>query len=1162
MFTNLHVHTTYSLLDGLPKIKDLIDYAKELGQTSVAITDHGNMYGTIEFYEVAKKAGIKPIIGEEFYVTNDYKSRKQNDPRYHLIILAKNLEGYKNLIKLTSIANVDGFYYKPRIDFELLKQYHNGLICSTACMQGQIPQLILNKNEEELDFVINSYIDLFGKDNFFFELQNLPTSSEQKIINEKLKELSKKYGVKCIATSDSHYLRPEDAEIQDILVCIQTKQLLSETNRLSMKEFDLSFKSEQYMLEAFKDYQEAVYNTQIIADSCNLELEMGVPKLPHYPLPEGITAEQEMRRLAKKYCPKKYGKEFDELEDEYKNRFEYEMSVIKKMGYEYYFLIVQDYINWAKDNGIIVGPGRGSGAGSIVSYLLNITDLDPIKYNLLFERFLNPDRISMPDIDTDFSDTRRDEVIKHAEDKYGKDHVARIITFGTMASRASVKDVGRVLGVPYTFCDKLAKTIPQGSDIEEALNNSPEFKELYDKNPDAKKIVDIAKKIEGGMRNSSVHACGVLITKDLLDETTPVQLDEKTNTLISQYSGHPAEDLGLLKMDFLGLKNLTILETAAKIVEKIHGIKIDVNNLKPPDGDINDPDCNFTKEEKKAFKLFQNGDTTGVFQLESSGMRKYLKELKPTSFEDIIAMVALYRPGPMQFIPQYIARKHKEEEITYCSPLMENALKNTYGITIYQEQVMQLSKDLADFTGGEADGLRKAIGKKIASLMAEYKTRFIEGAQKKGIKKNTCEKIWKEWEKFAEYCFNRSHAACYAAIAYETAYIKANYPECFMAALLISDSDDIDRIAIEIKDAKKSGIQILPPDINESFKDFTVVKQDNKYNIRFGLAAIKNVGENIVEEIIKERKENGTYKDIEDFLQRIQTKDLNKKSLESLIKAGAFDSLNDRNTLLTNLETLLNYNKNIKQEMNTKQTSFFSMMASSSEKNVKILSKLHLEQATEVDKRTKLLWEKELLGLYISDHPMEEFEKELNGNLTDMSSIKEGMVKQALIAGVITNIKKITTKNNDIMAFVTIEDRFGQSIEIIVFPNLYKQSSSFLLKDVPIITYGQLSDKDGEPKLLSSIIYELKTENAKETINEIKKDIQKPIVHKEQKILNIKIPENTSKEKIKTLKTLLENNKGKDFKVCFVVKDKKLDTQFCIDLNKDLANNIKEIFNN
>ena len=1190
MFTNLHVHTTYSLLDGLSKVKDLIKFTKEIGQTSIAITDHGNMYGTIEFYQAAKKQGIKPILGEEFYVSANHLEKKPNDVRYHLILLAKNLEGYKNLIKLTSIANVDGFYYKPRIDFEVLKKYSKGLICSTACIQGEFPRTILSKDEKKLDKLIGEYTDLFGKENFFFEMQNLPAEKDQAIVNARLIELSKKHDIKCIATCDSHYLRKDDNEIQDILVCIQTKRLVTDTNRLSMREFDLSLKSEEEMLklDAFKDFNEAVYNTQIIADSCNVELEMGVSKLPHYPLPEGITAEEEIRSLAKKYCPKKYGKEYDELDQSYKDRFDYELSVVKKMGYEYYFLIVQDYINWSKDNGILVGQGRGSAAGSIIAYLLNITDLDPIKYNLLFERFLNPDRISMPDVDTDFSDSRRDEVIKHAEEKYGKDHVSHIITFGTMASRASVKDVGRVLGVPYAFCDQLAKSIPQGEDIDEAMKSAPDFKELYDKNPDAKRIVDIAKKIEGGARNASVHACGILITKDPLDETTPVQLDEKTNTLVSQYSGHPAEDLGLLKMDFLGLKNLTILENATKIVEKIHGIKLNIDDIKPPDGYMNDENSNFTNKEICTFKLFQAADTTGVFQLESSGMKKYLKELKPTGFEDIIAMVALYRPGPMQFIPTYIARKNGKEKIVYDTPLMERALKNTYGITVYQEQVMQLSKDLADFTGGESDGLRKAIGKKIAALMAQYKDRFIEGGQKKGITKEITEKIWKEWEKFAEYCFNRSHAACYAAIAYQTAYIKANYPECFMAALLMSDSDDIDRIAIEIKDVKNTGIKVLPPDINESFKDFAVIKKEKKksekYDIRFGLSAIKNVGENIVMEIIKERKANGQYKSVEDFLQRIQTKDLNKKSLESLIKAGGFDSLCDRNILLTNLETLLNYNKSIKEEKNTKQVNIFAAMTKEGEKS---LPNLVLQNAEEIDKKTKLLWEKELLGLYISDHPMEEFDKELENNVASLLDIREGKFKQALVAGVITTIKKISTKKNEMMAFVNIEDKYGQSLEVIIFPNLYKTCSGFIDKDRAIVAYGMTSDKDGEPKLLADLISELKLENAKDIIQKMKTDAvesrrkndnrqkfinkNKPQItqkietidaasqKEEQKILNIKIKDTVSEEKIKELKKILNEHKGTEYKVCFLINDKKLETKFCVNLDKDITEKIKQI---
>ncbi len=1219
MFTNLHVHTTYSLLDGLTKIKELVSYTKELGMTSVAITDHGNMYGTIEFYQVCKKNGIKPILGEEFYITSNRHLKNVGDQRYHLILLAKNLNGYKNLIKLTSIANSEGYYYKPRIDFELLKENSDGLICMTACVQGEIPQAIKNKDFKKAEQLIEQYIEVFGKENFFFEIQYLPKVDGLDLINEKLLEYSKKYEIKCVGTCDSHYLKKEDAETQDILLCIQTKRQLNDKGRMSMLDFDVHFKSEAEMLEIpiYRDHPELISNTQIIAEACNIELEMGVTKLPYYPLPEGITPEQEIINIATNKCKNKYGCEFKDLPENIKQRFDYELSVIKKMGYESYFLIVQDFINWGKDNGVVIGPGRGSGAGSIIAYLLNITDLEPIKYGLLFERFLNPDRISMPDIDTDFADSGRDKVIKYVCEKYGYDHVAQIATFGTMASRAAVKDVGRVMGYSFGFMDTLSKAIPQGSSIKESFDESPEFKEMYEINPDVKRIVDQAKKLEGGARNSSVHACGILITKDPLNETAPTQKDEASDFLISQYSLHPVEDLGLLKMDFLGLKNLTILENAIKLVDKVHGIKIDLNNLKAPDGYSTDTNCKFTKEQLKTFKLFQAGDTTGVFQLESSGMKKYLKELKPSGFEDIIAMVALYRPGPMQFIPSFIARKHGTEKVVYDHALSEKALKNTYGITVYQEQVMQLSKDLANFTGGQSDGLRKAIGKKNAALMAEYKDKFVEGGQTNGIKKEVLEKIWKEWEAFAEYCFNRSHAACYALVAYQTAYIKANWPECFMAALLMSDSDDLERIAIEIRDVKNSGIDVLPPDINESFKDFTVVKRQEEkgYDIRFGLSAIKNVGEHIVEDILSERKKNGPFKTIEDFLQRIESKDLNKKSIEAFAKSGTLDNLEDRHILLTNLETLLNYNKNIKEEKNTKQVNIFAAITPNGGSS---MPPLVLTQSGEIDNKTKLAYEKEMLGLYISDHPMKEYAKEIKNkiNILPLNALKKPGSKNVNIAVMISDIKKITTKNNEVMAFLTIEDENGDASELIVFPRTYKEKATLLEKDKPLLVNGTISNKDGEMKILANTIYEITQINIQEICNSIKEDYvknekkskidfskfkkkEKPanenddietqnlvtknspvearhalpkekekspeIIVQESKTLNIKIKKTTTTENIKILKELLKANHGKgNYKVCFVLEEnenKKLPTSFCINLTQELAEKIKILIN-
>jgi len=1170
MFTQLHVHTTYSLLDGLPKIKDLVAYTKELGMKAVAITDHGNMYGIIEFYQECEKQNIKPIIGSEFYIAEDINIKKPKEKRNHLILLAKNEIGYKNLIKLTSIANNEGMYYKPRIDFNLLKKYHEGLIACSACIMGQIPDAIKNRENKKAEVYIKKYKNLF-KEDFYFEIQHHPNIEGQERVNQELLKIGKKENIKCIGTCDSHYLRKEDNEAQDILLCIQTKRKIYEKNRMSMMNVDVSFKSEKEMLEIeiFKNNPELLSNTQEIVDKCNLKLEFGNYKLPYYKIEKGSTEEDEIRKIAKKFCIKKYKIEYDKAPNEIKERFEYELSIIKKMGFESYFLIVQDYINWAKENNIAVGPGRGSGAGSIIAYLLNITDVDPLKYNLLFERFLNPDRISMPDFDIDFSDTRREEVLQYVTKKYGEDHVAQIITFGTMASRAAVKDVGRVLDIPYEFCDILSKSIPQGVSIENALETSLEFKEMYENNKDAKKIINIAKKIEGGCRNSSIHACGILITKDPLHETVPTQRDERSSLLVSQYSGHPAEDLGLLKMDFLGLANLSILEKAVKIVEKVHNIKINLDELKPPEKGQGQKE-----EEKKTFKLFQDARTTGVFQLESAGMKRYLKELRPTNFEDIIAMVALYRPGPMDFIPHFIDRKHGKEEVEYEHPLMKKALKNTYGITIYQEQVMQLSKDLADFSGGESDGLRKAIGKKIPELMAKFKNRFIEGGEQKGIEKKILKKIWKSWEKFASYCFNRSHAASYATISYQTAYIKANYPACFMAGLMISDSDDLDRIAIETKDARKMGINILPPDINESLKDFTVVtkkeKNSKNYDIRFGLSAIKNVGEGVILEIIEERKKNGKFKNIEDFLKRLHSRNTNKKSLESLIKAGAFDNLENRSKLIINSENLLNYSKIIKDNENSNQTNIFGIM-----QNTKEIPPLILEKNEEINSIQILKWEKEMLGLYISHHPFEKIKEQLKDNVILLPKIKKTKKKYNIkIAGIISSLKKISTKSNEIMAFITIEDDIGNNVEIIIFPRVYKEYYEILEIDNIIFAIGNISERDGSKQLIANNIYKITEYNIDEILLETSKIKENIIKNKnitenkgeKIKILNIPIPENIKKENIIKLKNFLKENNNGNYNVIFVINENnqkhKLNTPYKINPTKEIQEKIKNILLN
>ena len=818
-------------------------------------------------------------------------------------------------------------------------------------------------------------------------------------------------------------------------------------------------------------------------------------------------------------------------------RLEYELNVIKKTGFASYFLIVQDFVNWAKNNDIVVGPGRGSAAGSIVSYLINITDVDPLEYNLIFERFLNPDRISMPDIDIDFADIKRPEIIKYIEQKYGSNHVAHIITFGTMAARAAIRDVGRVLGLSYNFCDRIAKMIPMSFTLQEALNTTPELREVYNNDSDAKDLVDFAKKLEGVARHHSMHACGVIMSKDPLNEIVPLQYASSSDpTIISQYSLHPIEDLGLLKIDFLGLKNLTILENAINIIEKIHNKKIELENI-----DLNN---------KKTLKLLQKGQTTGVFQLESSGMKKYLKQLKPNKFGDIIAMVALYRPGPMQFLPDFIKGKHKKRKITYDDPMLKPILEETHGIAVYQEQIMEIAKQLAGFSYGEADILRKAVGKKIKSLLNQQKDKLVSGMINNGLSEDVAKKIWRAIEPFASYGFNKAHATCYALIAFQTAYFKANYPTEFMAALLTSDQDDMDRIAIEIKESEQMGIKVLPPDINKSFSTFTVLPEELRHGhkkIRFGLNAIKNVGSNVIKAIIKERKQNGAFNSIENFLIRIQDKDLNKKSLESLIKSGAMNSFNDSNVFLKNIDRLLAFNRHQRKSAKNCQSSIFSKITTDNEFSIK------LDQYPPIDLKEKLIWEKEMLGLYITDHPFKKLQKELSQSIIKISDIKEKYVGQTIkIGGVIDVIQKVLTRNNEIMLFVQLEDSTN-SIEIIVFPKIYRQFEDILQNENIVIVSGRLNYKDEQPKLIVEDI---------ETIDEFMKGLK----NKNKIIpLVIKLENKPSAEQMNSLKELLKRNLGLS-PVYFYVKNgneyNKVKINFSVKNSNKLQKRIENILNN
>jgi len=1048
-FTHLHVHSHYSLLDGLPKIDEILDYIKELGMDSLAITDHGNLYGAVEFYKKARERGIKPIIGAEVYLAFErmYQERPNiDDKRYHLVLLIKNEQGYKNLVKLLTKAHLEGFYYKPRVDEELLTQYSEGLIALSSCLAGKIPKMILAKKMDEAEKTAKTYQEIFGKDNFYLEIQHHPNSPDQKIANKGLIALSKKLGIPLVATNDVHYLKPEDAQAQDILMLINTGADPNDPERLSLREDDFSMRSQEKMLEDFKDMPEAIENTQKIAELCNFQFELGKIKLPSFEVPSEKSPDEYLEELCSQGIKKRYG---EHPQKEIINRLNYELSVIKQTGFSSYFLIVQDFVNWAKENRIVVGPGRGSVGGSLVAYVLNITNVDPLKYNLLFERFLTSERVSLPDIDLDFTDRRRDEVIDYVAQKYGRDKVAQIITFGTMASRAVVRDVGRALNYTYSYCDQLAKMIPFGSTLDQTLASVDEFRQAYLQDPQAKKLIDFAKKLEGCARHASTHACGVVISAETLDNIVPLQHPTQDDqNIVTQYEMHSIEDLGLLKMDFLGLKNLTIIEDTLSRIYKVQGKNVDIETI--------------PLDDKETLRILQKGETIGVFQLESEMMRHYLKQLKPTELEDIIAMVALYRPGPMALIPEYIAGKHKKKRVEYLHPKLKPILESTYGIILYQEQVMKIAQELAGFSLSEADVLRKAIGKKIRKLLMAQKEKFIEGCKKNGIGEDITQKIWHWIEPFAQYSFNRSHSAAYAVIAYQTAYLKSHFPVEFMASLLTSEKADVERIGFLIEECKKMGIEVLPPDINESLENFTVV---GPRQIRFGLLAIKNVGYNIVEAVVRERQASGIYRSILDFVGRINSRDLNKKSLESLIKAGVFDRLAERNQLLSNLERLLESARETQRVKANGQRGLFEAI----NQNIEI----RLSPASPASKTEKLSWEKELLGLFVTSHPLEDFKKVLEKKSLAISKVKTTLRgRQVKICGLISSIKKIITRSGKPMLFLNLED-LTDKIEVIVFPGAIQKNPSAFQENKIVMVQGRIDNRDGVPKVICEEVEEI-----------------------------------------------------------------------------------------
>ena len=1063
-FVHLHVHTEYSLLDGSAKIKELVLRAKELGMDSIAITDHGAMYGAIEFYKEALAAGIKPIIGCEVYVAPESRLMKdaKNGGNYHLVLLAENDEGYQNLIKLVSYGFIDGFYYKPRIDKELLRKHHKGLIASSACIAGEVARNILNVSYEKAKEAALEYLDIFGEGNYFLELQD-HGMREQKQVNMALIRMSKETGIPLIATNDSHYIYKEDAEPHDILLCIQTAKTILDEDRMRYEGGQFYVKSPEEMYDLFSNVPEALENTAKIAERCNVSFQFHELKLPQFDVPQGKTANQYLREV----CEAGFQEKYPDGKKEWKKRLEYELSTIENMGYVDYFLIVWDFIKYAKDNGIIVGPGRGSAAGSMVSYCLSITTIDPLKYDLIFERFLNPERVSMPDIDIDFCYERRQEVIDYVIRKYGEDHVAQIITFGTMAARAAIKDVGRALAMPYADVDRISKMIPTelGITIKKALTMNPDLQKAYETEEDTHRLIDTSLRLEGLPRHSSTHAAGVVICKKPVVEYVPLSANEgQVNT---QYTMTLLEELGILKMDFLGLRTLTVIQNAVQEVERIHGIQIDIDNIPDDDGTV--------------YQLISQGKTEGVFQLESAGMKQFMRELQPKRLEDLIAGISLYRPGPMDFIPKYVKGKNNPENIQYTHKSLEPILKNTYGCIVYQEQVMQIVRDLAGYSLGRSDLVRRAMSKKKASVMAEERKNFVygvgdevPGCVKNGIPAEVAEKIFDEMTDFAKYAFNKSHAACYAVVGYQTAWLKAHYPVEFMAALMTSVMDNAGKVSSYIEECKKMGIALLPPDINEGYGHFSVC--DGK--IRFGLAAIKNVGRGVVNALVAERDRDGLFLSMTEFCNRMESGEINKRCFESLIKAGAMDSLGGaRSQYMAIYKSILDGIGQARKNNIEGQLNLFELDMGEGSYQLQD----DLPNVAEFVPRDKLAMEKEVLGIYVSGHPLAEYENSLRRKISHSSidflpreEDEEGQQipdeTKVIVGGMIAGVSVKYTRNNDKMAFLTLED-FQGTIEIVVFPKVYQQYSELLLEEAVILVKGRSNvSADGEAKVIASQI--------------------------------------------------------------------------------------------
>ncbi len=1146
-FTHLHVHSEYSLLDGLAKIPILVERAKELGMKSLALTDHGVMYGVIPFYLTCLEKEIKPIIGVEIYMARRSRFDKQpkiDADQYHLVILAKSQEGYKNLIKLVTAAHLEGFYYRPRIDFEILKENSKDLVILSSCLAGEIPSLILENKISQAEKRAKEFQEVFGKD-FYFELEVHPNILDQDKVNLELIHLSRKLGIPLVATNDVHYVFPEDAAAQDALLAVQTQKKISDKDRLTMIDSpDFYLRSPEEMERLFWEVPDAIKNTQEIAEKCDLKIEMDKWILPNYPLPKGETAENYLRKLAYEGAKKR----FSEITEEIRKRLDYELEIICKKKFATYFLIVQDFVNWAKQQKIRVGPGRGSAAGSLVSYVLRITSINPLEHNLPFERFLNPERPTPPDIDLDFADDRRDEVISYVTEKYGKDKVAQIITFGTMEARMAVRDVARVLGYPYSTGDRIAKMIPPGTQssqktIVDAISSNPDLKAAYENEEETRKILDLAAKLEGVVRQASTHAAGVVISDRPLIEYVPLQWDSKKEKIITQYDMYALDlnvsehAIGLLKMDFLGLRNLTILSKAVEFVESNKGIKIDISEI--------------PLDDSKVYEMIGRGETTGVFQLESAGMRKLARSLRPSRFSDIAAMVALYRPGPMEWIDDFIVGKNNPSKIRYPHPDLKPILEETYGIAVYQEQCLQIAVSIAGYSWAEADILRRAIGKKKKALMISEKEKFIKKSIERGYKKEEAEKIFSLIERFAGYGFNKAHSTSYAMVAYQTAWVKANYPLEFMAALLTAESGNADKVALAVEECRRMKIEVLPPEINTSGVGFSIEKNKSSESlgaIRFGLSAIKNVGDAAIEAILKARETGGKFSSLSDFCRRVDPQKVNKKVLESLIKAGAMDCFGKRAAMLAGLDQIRKGGEIIQREKNSGQVGLFE---DQEEELKRVKSSEELPQIEEFSRIELLSLEKELLGFYLTEHPLSPvlslLENEISHKIYELREETESFEK-VKIGGIISSLRIVLTKNGQSeMAFATIEDETGK-IEVVVFPKVFSLTRSCWVRDQIVLVEGKVERRDEGSSLIAENAFSLSLANKEK---------------KEEKFdFVIRVPQGTNSQTLMELNRLLKENPGKKKGVLIFENNgrpKRLILGFGVNFTEELEKKIEKI---